>query len=304
MTKFWMTGLTAATFTPFHANGSLNLAIVPNIVDQLINDGVKGLYVCGSTGEGVSLTREERMATAEAHIKASHGRIPVIVQVGHTSLAEAKLLAQHAQHAGADAISATPPTYFKPHNTANLIDCLAEVISGAPNTPFYYYHIPPMTGVNIDMTAFLQGCKARLPSMVGVKFSSSNVPEMQTGVMFDAGRYNFLFGSDEMLFSGLAGGAQGAVGSTYNLAAPLYNRIIAAFNQGDFAQARQLQGKAVAMVNIAIRYTAMPALKAMMGMIGLDVGSTRLPLPQLTAQETEALRTELTQIGYFDWGRK
>ena len=127
---------------------------------------------------------------------------------------------------------------------------------------------------------------------------------MQTGVMFDAGRYNFLFGSDEMLFSGLAGGAQGAVGSTYNLAAPLYNRIIAAFNQGDFAQARQLQGQAVAMVNIAIRYTAMPALKAMMAMIGLNVGSTRLPLPQLTAQETEALRTELTQIGYFDWGRK
>lgn len=303
MSKFWMTDLTAATFTPFHADGRLNLAIVPKIVDQLIADGVKGLYVCGSTGEGVSMTREERMAVAEAHINAANGRIPVVIQVGHTSLSEAKLLAQHAQRAGASAISATPPTYFKPANMAILVDCLAEVVAGAPDLPFYYYHIPPMTGVNVDMADFLTRCKERLPSMVGVKFSSSNVPEMNTGVMFDGGRYNFLFGSDEMLFSGLAGGAQGAVGSTYNFAAPLYNRIIAAFNQGKFDEAHALQGKAVAMVNAATRYPAMPALKAIMGMIGLDVGSTRLPLPKLSPQQTEALRAELTQIGYFQWGR-
>ena len=224
--RFWITGLVPATFTPFNADGSLKLALVEPMVEQLIGDGVTGLYVCGSTGEGISLTREERMATTAAFVAATRGRIPIVVQVGHNSIAEARLLAAHAQEVGADAISATPPSYFKPPTLAALIDCMAEIAAAAPELPFYYYHIPGMTGVTPNIAALLREGKPRIPTLVGVKFSHTAVFDMQAALAVEDGRYNLLFGSDEMLLSGLCGGAHGAVGSTYNFAAPLFNRII------------------------------------------------------------------------------
>ena len=120
-----LTGLIAATFTPLQANGRLDLDAIPAVVEQLINERVQGLYVCGGTGEGVSLSTAERKATLEAFIQAANGHIPVIAQVGHTSLVEAKELAAHAAAAGAAAISAIPPLYFKPESIVTVLDCLA-----------------------------------------------------------------------------------------------------------------------------------------------------------------------------------
>ena len=101
-------GLIAATFTPIDGSGSVNLGAVAPMVDQLIAEGVTGLYVCGSTGEGLSLTGAERREVAAAFIEAADGRVPVVVQVGHNSLAEAAQLADHARQAGADVISDYP----------------------------------------------------------------------------------------------------------------------------------------------------------------------------------------------------
>ena len=105
-------GLIAATFTPMNSDGSLALSRVAPMVDRLISDGVSGLYVCGSTGEGPSLSTQERFEVAASFVSASRGRVPVVVQVGHNSLAEAATLAAHAERIGAQAISATPPSYF------------------------------------------------------------------------------------------------------------------------------------------------------------------------------------------------
>src|SRR3954451_5963504 len=104
-----LVGLVAATFTPLRADGSLNLGLIPTIVDRMGRDGVAGLYVLGSTGEGVSLTSRERTAVAESFVEAARGRMPTIIQVGHNSVAEARAFAEHAQRIGADAISAMPP---------------------------------------------------------------------------------------------------------------------------------------------------------------------------------------------------
>lgn len=301
--RFWVTGLVPATFTPFHADGSLNLAVVEPMVEQLLRDGVTGLYVCGSTGEGISLTREERMAATAAFVAATRRRIPVIVQVGHNSIAEARLLAAHAQEVGADAISATPPSYFKPPTQAALIDCMAEIAAAAPDLPFYYYHIPGMTGVTPNVAALLHEGSAHIPTLVGVKFSHTAVFDMQAAVGVEDGRYNVLFGSDEMLLSGLAGGAHGAVGSTYNFAAPLFNRIMAAFAAGDMATAQRLQGKAVAMVSVLVRHGGNAAIKSMMAFLDLDCGPVRLPQVALSAEQQRLLRQEMAAIGFFDWGR-
>ncbi len=307
MNNVWITGLVPAAFTPLHADGHLHLDQIGPLTEQLIGDGVGGLYVCGSTGEGVSLTSAERREVAAAFVQAADGRVPTIVQVGHNSLAEARLLAEHAQQIGADAISATPPTYFKPRDVETLIDCLAEVTAGAPDLPFYYYHIPHVTGVEVDAVELMTLADERLPSLVGVKFSAFKIFELQAATAHSrqsgSGRFNLLFGSDEMLLSGLMGGAQGAVGSTYNFAAPLYKRVIEAFESGDIDEARRLQGLSVEMVRVLGRRGGNAAIKAVMALLNVDCGPPRLPQVGLNTEQIKALRRDLEAIGFFEWGR-
>jgi len=295
-----ISGLIPAVFTPMHEDGSINPAMAPVLVEHLLNDGVAALYVNGSTGEGVSMTSQERRVMAEAYVTAAAGRLPVIVQVGHNSLAEAAGLAVHAQAIDADAISATPPNYFKPRSIENLVACMAQVAQAAPDLPFFYYHIPVMTGVDFDMVEFLRMGGSSIPTLAGLKYSKPTVYEMQCCVNLAGGRYRVFFGSDEMLLSGLAGGAHGAVGSTYNYAAPLYQRIIEAFRAGDLAEAQQLQGLAAELVRPIYHFRGQPALKAMMKLIGLDCGPTRLPQMALSPAELEALRQEMDALGFFD----
>ena len=303
----WIRGLVPAVFTPLNPDGSLNLNRVNSLFEHLIADGVSALYVCGGTGEGPSLTAEERMRTADAYIAAAHNRLPVIVQVGHNSLFEAKRLAQHAQTAGAAAISAVPPSFFKIDSIDMLLEVLAVILSGAPNLPFYYYHIPRLTNFDLDVVEFLQKAAVCLPALRGVKYSNFTIFEMQACVELENGRFNILFGSDEMLLSGLVGGAHGAVGSTYNFAAPLYRKIMTAFQEGDLAAARQWQSRAVAMIRRINGFGAPghngSALKAMMAVIDLDCGPTRLPQVHLRPDVIASLKEEMEAIGFFDWGR-
>jgi N-acetylneuraminate lyase len=294
-----LSGLIAATFTPMRPDGLLNPAMAKPIVDHLIESGVSGLYVCGSTGEGPLLTTEERKLAAAAYVEAAAGRLPVVVQVGHSSVAEARELAIHAQQIGADATSAVAPYYFKPNSVDVLVDCLAEIAGGAPKLPFYYYHIPELSGVNANMAELLRRAPARAPNFAGIKYTAPYINELQALVTVSGGRFDILFGRDEMLLSGLAGGATGAVGSTYNFAAPVYCRVMAAFERGDIAEAQRCQGQAVAIVDVVLRYRGHAGLKAAMGLIGLDCGPSRLPNVSLKADEVENLRRDLDAVGFF-----
>jgi N-acetylneuraminate lyase len=306
--EIWITGIIPAVFTPLDNQGNLNLAMVEPIVSRLVSEGASGLYVCGSTGEGPSLTREERMAVAQAYVQAADGRLPVIVQVGHESLTEAQLLAANASSIGADAISAVPPIYFGVHSLEQLVLSLNEICIAAPALPFYYYHIPRLTSIQIDVLALLEEAKEKLPSMRGIKYSDFTIFEMQACVDFDNGRFNILFGSDEMLLSGLIGGADGAVGTTYSFALPLYRRIFTAFKSDNLTEAKRLQSMAVEMVRRINHYgqpgTNLPAMKSMMKLIGQDCGPLRLPLPSLSGEQEQALYNEMKAIDFFSWGRR
>lgn len=296
-----LSGLVAATFTPMHPDGSLNLGMVPTLVDHLCRQGISGLYVVGSTGEGVSLTGEERRQVAEAYVRAAAKRIPVVVQVGHNSLAEAKQLASHAQQIGADAISATCPSYFRPNSAECLAASMAEVAGGAPDLPFYYYHIPQVTGVTVGMLDFLRVASERIPTLTGIKYTAPTAFDMQSCLEYADRRFDVLHGVDEMLLTGIVAGAGGAVGSTYNYAAPLYRREVDAFLRGDLQEARLWLGRVVEAIRVILRHGGLAGQKAVMAMIGLDCGPTRLPVPPLTGQEFAALREELSKMGYFDW---
>jgi N-acetylneuraminate lyase len=296
--EFRLNGLVAATFTPMHADGALNLGQVETVVEHLIGSGVAGLYVCGTTGEGPSLSNEEREAVVTAHVAAARGRVPVIVQVGHTSLCEAARLASHAQAAGAQGISAVAPWYFKPASVEVLVDCLAVITAAAPDLPFYYYHLPSVTGVDLNVCELLRLAADGLPTLAGIKYTAASVDEYQACIEYAGGRFDILFGRDEMLLSGLAAGARGAVGSTYNYLAPLYRRVIDAFGHSDLDEARRLQGLAVRLVHAIVRRRGLAGLKATMQVLGLDCGPTRLPVATLSPDEIKTLRNELETLGF------
>lgn len=291
--------LIAATFTPFHPDGSLHLERIPELVERLNTDGLQGVFVCGTNGEGPNMTSEERMQVVETYMSAVAGRLRVIVHVGHPSIAEARRLAAHAAAAGADACSAVAGFYFKPSSAENLADCMADIAAGAPELPFYYYHIPHLTGVSIDADAFLRHARSRIPNLAGIKYTATTLHEFQSMTRQWKDSYEILFGLDELMLPALSVGAGTFIGSTYTFAAPLYHRTLEHFKAGRLIEAEENHAYLVEMVRILLRFPPIPAQKCIMRMMGIDLGPSRLPLVNLSsAQETE-LRQGLEKLDFF-----
>jgi N-acetylneuraminate lyase len=293
-------GLIAASFTPFHADGSLNLKLIPGVVEKLLTDGLTGVFACGSNGEGPNMTTEERMLVAEAFVKASAGRLKIIVHVGHSSISECRKLAVHAVKIGADAFSSVAAFYFKPTSVEVLADCMAEIAAAAPSLPFYYYHIPTLTGIGMDMTEFLKYADNKIPNLAGLKYTSSTIQEYQSCVEMMNHKFDVLFGFDELLLPALAVGARGAIGSTYMFAAPLYLKTIEHFRNNRLDLALEQHSFLVEMVRIFVRYPSIPAQKAIMKMFGWDLGPNRLPLVTLNKAQYDKLYLELCEIDFFE----
>jgi N-acetylneuraminate lyase len=296
--------LIAPPTTPFYADGSLNLEVIPRFAQLLADTSVDGVFVAGSTGEGQSLSTDERMRSAERWIEVAAGTdLEVIIQVGHNSVPDAVALAEHAQRIGADSIAASSPCYFKPARVEELIDFLAPVAAAASELPFYFYEIPPLTHVALPMVDFLEKAKPRIPNLVGLKYSNIDLMQMQQCVRLNGGEFEVLFGADQQLLAGAALGACGAVGSTYNFAAPLYRRMLAAFDRGDHAEARELQAKSVEIVAIMARTCFLAACKVLLTELGIENGPVRAPLRNLTNGQRDELLADLHGAGVFDLQR-
>ena len=257
-------GLVVAAVTPMHESGEIHYELIPEIVDHYERNRIAGIYILGSSGEGMSLTDTERRKVAEAFITAARGRMKTILQVGHSSLHTSAELAAAGEVLGVDAISATPPGYFKPKDEAGLVEGLRIITDGAPETPFYYYHIPALSGVVIDPMILTELALDRLPTFVGIKYSDGaslyNLPLLQA---IDP-RLEFMSGSDEAYLQCLAQGYQAAIGSTYGFAAPIYQEVHRAFAAGDLAAARLWQGRALEMIQQLLRACGRAGLKDMM----------------------------------------
>jgi len=302
MKTYPLTGLVAATHSPFHADGSLNLAVVETQAAHLQASGVKFAFICGSTGESHSLTVEERRALAGRWMEVTRGSaLKVIVHVGTNCLTDARALAAQTQQLGVAAVAALAPSYFKPRSVTSLVDCCAEIAGGCPELPFFYYDIPALTGFTLPMTDFLTQARDRIPNLAGIKFTNPDLMMFQQCLRFDGGAFSVPWGCDEYLLAALALGATGAVGSSYNFAAPVYHRVLTAFERGDLAAAREAQFQSVQLIALLASRGYMGAAKATMKMLGVDVGPARLPNASLTAEQQAALRTDLEKLGFFDW---
>jgi N-acetylneuraminate lyase len=290
-------GLIAAPYTPYLPNGEINTEIIADYAKKLKSDGLKGVFICGTTGEGMLLTLEERKTVAEEWVKYNGPDFKVIVHVGTTSSKQSKDLAKHAQMIGVYAIGSMGPLFLKPAKLPELIGFCAELASGAPELPFYYYHIPSVSGVNFPMADFIKEASSQIPNFRGIKFTDSNFMAMQQCMKLDDGKWDILHGFDELLLAGLALGAKGAVGSTYNYMAPLYNQIIADFENGQIDAAREKQAVSVKVVEVLLRYGgAVVAGKALMKHFGIDCGPCRLPLKNLNEKSFKNLSDEIDAI--------
>lgn len=293
--------LIAPPHTPFDEGGKLKLETVDLQARQFGESGVSGVFICGSTGEGASLTVEERIAMADRWMEqASQHGLDVIVHVGSNCQPDSIRLAQHAAERGAQSISAFAPSYFKPANVTDLIDYFAPFAQAADPLPFYYYDIPGMTGVSLNTVEFLSQAERKIPTLAGVKYTHSDLVKFQECIRFQGGKYEVWFGCDEALLAGYSLGARGAVGSTYNFAPSLYHQMVSAFDEGDQETARRLQAKSVELVRICESFGFLAAAKAVMSFLNIDCGPVRAPLRNLTAEQLRELEQQVSALGVLE----
>ena len=236
-------GLIDAPFTPFYENGDVNLEPIPAYAKMLQKNGLKGVFINGSSGEGYMLTPEERMQLAEAWIKAAPEGFKVIVHVGSCCVRESRKLAEHAQKIGAWGIGAMAPPFPKIGRIEELVKYCEEIAAGAPALPFYFYHIPAFNGAFLPMVEFLKAVDGRIPNFAGIKYTFESLYEYNQCRLYGGGKFDMLHGQDETILPCLAmGGAKGGIGGTTNYNGKNLVGIIEAWNRGDLESARQAAG--------------------------------------------------------------
>lgn len=294
-------GLIVAAFTPMKKDGSINPEQVEPLYNYYRQNGIKGVFINGSTGEGLSLTFKERLELCEAWSHIVDDDFKLIVHIGSNSLNEAKEFAIHAGINKVDGISTIGPFYQKSATVEILVEICAQVAAQAPDIPFYYYHIPILTGIHFSMLHFLEHASKKIPSLAGIKFSNSDLSEYNLCRVFENEKYDIMYGNDEMFLACLATGGKGFVGSTYNMFPRLYQEIRNAYENNRMDRARKLQVKAIQFVNVLAKYNYNAASKASMNMIGVDCGPSRLPFRELSGSEIISLKNDLEECGFFDY---
>lgn len=293
-------GIIAAPFTPMDEKGEINPGAIIDYAQKLKRDGLSGVFICGTTGEGMSMTLEERKEIAEEWVKYQQDDFKIIVHVGTTSVKQSQELAQHAQQIGAYGSSTMGPMFLKPTTVRPLVDFCATVASAAPDIPFFYYHIPLISGVSVSMKDYLETAKMRIPNLAGIKYTDDNLDEMQLCNTMDDGKWTILNGFDENLLKALNMGVYNAVGSTYNYMNPIYLSMIEDFKAGKMESAEKKQQKCNDIIaSLFENGGPLIAGKVIMKWLGVDCGPCRLPLTNLSEKSASKLKEVLKAKGFF-----
>lgn len=283
------TGAWPALVTPFTANDEVNVSMTRRLVDYLIAKGIGGLYVCGSTGEGIYMTLPERQLMLETVVEHVNGRVPVIAHVGALVLPDAVALAHHAQVAGADGIaSIIPPLYRSTESTVAYFTALG---AAAPEIPLLTY----IFGGPTDAVALMKAMRT-IPTLGGSKYTGPNMFEFRRIVDLGAGQWTVFSGMDEQALFAAMIGASGNIGSTLNYIPGPYRLMQECVATGDFARATDLQLRANLTTGVMLDLGFMGSLKAVMARLGFDCGAPRLPNAALPAAQWDTLFTQLDAV--------
>ncbi|RHL11241.1 MULTISPECIES: dihydrodipicolinate synthase family protein [Bacteroides] len=295
-------GLINAPFTPFYKDGEVNYEPIAAYADMLVKNGLKGVFINGSSGEGYMLTEEERMMLAERWMEVAPENFKVIVHVGSTCVRSSSRLAEHAQKIGAWGIGAMAPPFPKVNRVEELAKYCEKIACAAPELPFYFYHIPAFNGAYLSMVAFLEAVDGRIPNFAGIKYTYESLYEYNQCRLYKNGKFDMLHGQDETILPCLAmGGAQGGIGGTTNYNGCNLVGIIDAWNAGDLEKARELQNFSQEVINVICHFRGnIVGGKRIMKLIGLDLGDNRIPFQNMTDEEEIRMKAELNAIHFFD----
>lgn len=273
MDKNKFKGVFPALLTPFKADGSINADSVAKLVDYNVKKGVNGFYVGGSTGEGMLLTVDERKQLFKASAEANAGRTTLIAHVGTICTDHAIDMAKYAKEVGFDAISAVAPFYYGFSYEA-IKNYYLDIVNSV-DIPMIIYNFPNASGFNFTK-AIAEEMFAESDRFIGIKHTTSDLFLMQQFKTMDANPvvYN---GWDEMFIAGLTMGADGGIGSTYNLMAEKFIDIYNFFRKGDLAAARAKQLEANAVISELIKYGVFASEKAVLDALGIPMGECRRP---------------------------
>ncbi|MGV3650272.1 MAG: dihydrodipicolinate synthase family protein [Devosia sp.] len=279
-------GVLPALVTPFDENEAFDAARMRKVVDFLVERGVDGLYVTGSTGEAFMMSPDERKEVLEVVIDQVAGRVPVIAHVGAISTHHSIELARHAERIGADALSSVPPFYWG--FSQDQILAYYTDITAATGLPMCAYNVPLAGLFGFDMIKRL----AEIPGVEGIKYTASTHHDIMR-IKAEIGPDFILYsGADEMAMSGLAFGADGLIGSFYNAIPEIFLAIYAAMQAGDLERAKALQETGNAVIFFALSRNPMAAIKRMMAWQGADAGFCRRPMTNFTLETEAALKAD------------
>lgn len=231
-------------------------------------------------------------------------KIAIIAHVGGNCLRDGAELSAHAQSLGLAATAALSPSYYRPGSVQALVNCCAEMASASPELPFYYYDIPVLTNVRFSMIEFMKLAADQIPNFSGVKFTNPDLAHYMDALTFAGDKFDLPWGVDEWMLGALAVGATGGVGSSYNFAPALYQKMMSSFAAGDMETARDCQTKSIDMINILASHGYLGSAKAVMGWLGVPVGPARLPQGNPNSGDLKELRSQLEKIGFFDWSNQ
>lgn len=292
-----------ATFTPMNEDGSINYDRIPDLFHHCVSTGANGIFLNGTTGECMSLSVEERLKLVETwtdHRKEMRRpEFKIFVHVGSCNLYEAARMAEHAQTHGVDGVAMVATFYFKPKTLEELVEQCEYVAAAASDTPFYYYNIPFLTGVNFPLISFLEVASRRIPNFAGLKNSFTDIVDYQHCLHFAKENYSLYWGTDEAFMMLYTAGNRHYVGSTYNYMGDIYQQMLTAHHAGDMNAVVNLEREADAIYKIFLTHNGITAGKEMMRLLGVDCGTVRKPLKQFTNGDRETLLSTLKETTFF-----
>lgn len=297
-----------AVFTPMHDDESIHYARVDEIYNRCTAFGFAGVFVNGTTGECMSLNTDERKKLVEAWVgcrkEKGNKTFKIFVHVGSSNPYEAAEMAEHAQSLGVDGIALVPTFYFRPKTVTDLVEQCKFVASAAAETPFYYYNIPSLTGVNFSLSSFLELAIREIPTFSGLKNSYNDLVDYQQCLHLAKDDYTLYWGSDEVFMMVYTGGNRNYVGSTYNYMSDIYFKMLDAYHSANFEKLTTLQAEATKIYAILNDYNSLIAGKEIMKYIGIDCGPVRRPLRRMKSAESTSLLERLQKTSFFDFAGK
>lgn len=289
------TGVWPAMLTPLGTDGKPCLETVQRLIQLFIQQGLGGVYLTGSTGQWPLLTLEERRAVVEAAVTAAAGRLPTIVHVGASATDEAVELAKHAAAVGADAIASVGPTYYG-HSLDTVFEHYRQ-IGGATSLPFYVYHLMGVSQALGDPAGYVERLLT-LPNIAGMKYTERDLYTLGV-IRACAGEHLNLFsGADEVVCHAILSGADGAIGTFYNLWGPEVHAAREATIAGDVEAGKQFMLRFQHALSRIITSGGIWGFlrAAMLQKHGIEVGMPRPPLGSTERPWTDAEVDELLSL--------